>query len=94
MPTQKTGKLNPDLENERKKCTFDTEEMARWWNGGDQKLAEKRERGNNLYVFVFGILATSFQKHLCRINFINIVIINSKSKLLSTICFKHFFFFC
>ena len=38
-------KVNPDLDNERKKCTFDVEELARWWNGGEQKLLEKRERG-------------------------------------------------
>lgn len=39
------AKLNPDLENERKTCSFDVEELARWWNGGEQKLLEKRTRG-------------------------------------------------
>lgn len=47
MAVQLTGKPNPDLANERKKCTFEIEEMARWWHGGDQNLAEKRERGNH-----------------------------------------------
>lgn len=37
--------INGDLENERKTCSFDVEELARWWNGGEQKLIEKRERG-------------------------------------------------
>lgn len=41
------AKLNPDLENERKTCAFDVEELARWWNGGEQKLLEKRERGEH-----------------------------------------------
>lgn len=45
MPASTVGKVNPDLENERKKINFDVEEMARWWNGGEQKLIEKRERG-------------------------------------------------
>ncbi|XP_063700828.1 probable peroxisomal acyl-coenzyme A oxidase 1 [Culicoides brevitarsis] len=37
-------KVNPDIAKERKKCTFDVEEMACWWNNGAQKLKEKRER--------------------------------------------------
>lgn len=47
-----TTKLNPDLENERKTCSFDVEELARWWNGGEQKLLEKRERGEKSSPFV------------------------------------------
>jgi len=43
MPaTKKT--INPDLENERKKCTFDVEEFARYWIGDQNKLDEKRAR--------------------------------------------------
>lgn len=38
-------KINPDLDNERRKCAFDVEDWARWWNGGEQKLLEKRDRG-------------------------------------------------
>lgn len=38
-------KINPDLENERKKCSFNVEEMARWWNGGENNLKTKREKG-------------------------------------------------
>lgn len=45
MPIQLKGEVNPDLNNERKKCSFDVEEMARWWYGGEQKLKEKRQRG-------------------------------------------------
>lgn len=49
MPIKLKGEINPDLTNERKKCSFNVEEMARWWYGGEQKLAEKRQRGK-LYV--------------------------------------------
>lgn len=41
-----SGQVNQDLENERKKCTFDVEEMARWWNDGEENLKAKRESGN------------------------------------------------
>lgn len=44
MPTAKTT-INPDLEKERKRCTFDVEELARYWIGDQQKLEEKRARG-------------------------------------------------
>lgn len=37
--------MNQDLVAERKKRTFDAEEFAVWWNGGSQKLKEKRDRG-------------------------------------------------
>lgn len=37
--------INPDLEKERKKCTFDVEELAKYWIGDQQKLEEKRARG-------------------------------------------------
>lgn len=44
MPaTKKT--LNPDLDRERRRCTFDVEELARYWYGGQNKLDEKRARG-------------------------------------------------
>lgn len=39
------SKMNQDLVAERKKRTFDAEEFAVWWNGGSQKLKEKRDRG-------------------------------------------------
>lgn len=38
-------KINPDLEKERRTCAFNVEELAIWWNGGELKLREKRERG-------------------------------------------------
>lgn len=53
MPTTKET-INPDLENERQKCTFDVEELARYWIGDQSKLEEKRARGkflNNTIVF-------------------------------------------
>lgn len=39
------AKINPDLEKERKTCSFSVDELAVWWNGGELKLREKRERG-------------------------------------------------
>lgn len=45
--SQSNKKVNPDLLNERKKCTFNVEELASWWNNGPQKLKEKRERGES-----------------------------------------------
>lgn len=44
MPTVKQT-VNPDLENERRKCTFDVGELARYWIGDQTKLNEKRSRG-------------------------------------------------
>lgn len=49
MPSSIVGAVNPDLENERKKCNFNVDDMARWWNGGEQKLNEKRELGTCYY---------------------------------------------
>lgn len=45
MLASKSRKVNPDLEKERKTCTFKVEEFSIWWNGGEQLLKEKRERG-------------------------------------------------
>ena len=45
MPAENLQKINPDLDNERKKCTFDVEELSRWWYGGADKLLEKRKIG-------------------------------------------------
>lgn len=44
MPTPRTT-MNADLKIERQKCTFDVEEMARYWIGDQSKLEEKRARG-------------------------------------------------
>lgn len=52
MPAATVGKVNPDLENERKRCNFDVDEMARWWNGGEQKLIKKREMGMLCYIVI------------------------------------------
>lgn len=55
------GKVNPDLENERKKCTFSTEELARYWIGSEQKLEEKRARGESYVSFlILNLLAVGF----------------------------------
>lgn len=44
MPaTKKT--INSDLERERRNCSFDVEELARYWYGDETKLEEKRARG-------------------------------------------------
>lgn len=47
MPTSVESKktINSDLANERNKCTFECEELSRYWHGGEQKLQEKRARG-------------------------------------------------
>lgn len=42
--------INPDLANERKKCSFDVEELARYWIGDEHKLAEKRTLGKGFLV--------------------------------------------
>lgn len=49
MPTTKKT-INPDLEKERRKCTFDVEELARYWIGDSSKLEEKRARGKFLVI--------------------------------------------
>ncbi|XP_059613153.1 probable peroxisomal acyl-coenzyme A oxidase 1 [Phlebotomus argentipes] len=38
------NKVNPDLENERKKCSFLVEDFAEFWHEGKEKLSEKRWR--------------------------------------------------
>lgn len=38
--------VNPDLANERKRCSFNTAEFTNWWYGGEKKVEEKRARGN------------------------------------------------
>ncbi|XP_055379777.1 probable peroxisomal acyl-coenzyme A oxidase 1 [Condylostylus longicornis] len=42
-------KINPDLEIERKQCSFNIEEMAIWWNGGKEKLNDKRLRDSHFF---------------------------------------------
>lgn len=44
MPASKKT-INPDLDKERRKCTFNVEELARYWYGDQTKLDEKRARG-------------------------------------------------
>ncbi|XP_065349272.1 probable peroxisomal acyl-coenzyme A oxidase 1 [Cloeon dipterum] len=40
------GKVNPDLQNERKKCTFDTLELTHFLDGGVEKYKDRKEREN------------------------------------------------
>lgn len=40
-----TKKVNPDIAIERKNCSFDSNEFALWWHGGQKKLNEKRKTG-------------------------------------------------
>lgn len=56
MPaTKKT--INPDLARERQNCTFDVEELARYWIGDQTKLDEKRVRGKwKIYVRLFSLV--------------------------------------
>lgn len=37
--------VNPDLVNERKKCTFNVTELTHLLDGGAQKTEERRNRG-------------------------------------------------
>ncbi|XP_065085923.1 probable peroxisomal acyl-coenzyme A oxidase 1 [Ochlerotatus camptorhynchus] len=39
-----SSKVNQDLQNERKKCSFKNEDFTLWWQGGEAKLKEKRSR--------------------------------------------------
>lgn len=55
MPASTAAAVNPDLENERNKCNFNVEEMAEWWNGGKQKLIEKRELGMYRKILLYNI---------------------------------------
>ena len=55
MSSEIVKNVNPDLVLERKKCTFDVEELAKWWNGGEQELLKKHEMG----------LCVSFKKSVC-----------------------------
>jgi len=37
--------VNVDLQNERKKCTFNTEELTNFLDGGEQKTLRRRKLG-------------------------------------------------
>lgn len=39
-------KINKDIKEERDKVTFEIEEFAKWYHGGDRQLQEKRFLGN------------------------------------------------
>lgn len=48
MPAK--SNVNPDLERERKKCTFNTKELTHLLDGGVEKTAERKERGTIINV--------------------------------------------
>lgn len=43
--------INKDLQNERKKCTFNIEELTEFVYGGPEKTQERIERGKSLLVY-------------------------------------------
>lgn len=49
-------KVNPDLQEERKKCTFNQEEFTNWYHGGAKKVEEKRWRGENFQEIVHSLI--------------------------------------
>lgn len=40
-----SAKVNPDLQKERNKATFNTEEFTIWWSGGRKKYEERKALG-------------------------------------------------
>lgn len=50
MPTTKIT-INADLQRERRSCSFDVEELAKYWIGDQNKLEEKRARGKRFKRF-------------------------------------------
>lgn len=49
MTLVKKLKVNPDLQKERNKCSFKTEELTNWWYGGAKNVEEKRWKGKVLF---------------------------------------------
>lgn len=41
------AKINPDLVKERKKCTFEPQELTHLLDGGVEKTEERKSRGKN-----------------------------------------------
>lgn len=41
----KTLKVNPDLEKERQKCSFNGEELTNWWYGSAAEVQKRRAIG-------------------------------------------------
>lgn len=39
--------MNPDLQKERRKCSFDPKELTYLLDGGQEKTAERKQRGND-----------------------------------------------
>lgn len=46
MSVVKKTNINPDLDKERQKCTFNTVEFTNWWYGGVKEVEKKRWQGN------------------------------------------------
>lgn len=48
------GRVNEDLLKERRKCTFDVEELTHFIDGGEQATKDRREVGMYvIYLFVY-----------------------------------------
>lgn len=58
MPT--VSKINPDIEEERKKVEFNVEEFTNWYHGGVKNLEEKR---------FFGMTFKSHKLELRKLNY-------------------------
>lgn len=50
MSALKKVTINQDLLRERKKCTFDPEELTNFLDGGKEKTGERRSRGRSLFI--------------------------------------------
>lgn len=52
----KSQEVNPDLLKERRKCTFDTQELTHLLDGGADKTEERKSRGLTLSVLLFSLI--------------------------------------
>lgn len=56
--------INPDIQEERKKVSFNIEEFTNWYHGGAEKVAEKRFLGNYLMACLSTALTSAFTLNL------------------------------
>lgn len=54
-------KINPDLINERRSCTFNTLELTHLLDGGREKTTERKWRGI-YYIFLVNEITLKFRK--------------------------------
>lgn len=55
-----SNKCIEDIKNERKKCTFNIQELTNYLDGGAEKTKERKHLGNLFYMFNFGNLFYMF----------------------------------